>query len=543
MVPATVLGQMSQEVAAPGAQTGIDPGLEARLASLGRLIRWAAVVFSLIALLGLVFPVFAEIPPGSRLVREMTPAVGFSLVALSVAALLAGDIQRSSRDLAWRRAGLVLAVLSAAFGLYIVFLFLGNLSNVWLSADDEVPAFSVGLTLVVLGLAIPLIVSRFESRVLAGQVGAMLVFSLTGVIFLGYLYGDPSVGRLFLEPEISVQASLIALLTALGVFLIRPASGMLSTASNPGAGGKLLRRFGPVVLLMPAILLFFAENIPNSDRVDALAFIAVGLGLVLLILLAVVVRAIDQTAIEAATSAAEAERARIGLEQEAPVVSRLAEVLHIVDVGELAGWETATRFRPGVGSVAGDASGIRIFPDGRIGVALVDITGHGADPAIQAIQVRDLLLHSLRLGLTPAEALRQIHWHAPEEVLASAIVMRLVPQSGSVEVGSAGHPPAIHVGTQKADLISPEGPLLFLDPNSRFENLEMELAPGEAIVLFSDGVADVQRSMNGRTEPEIIADLLLAEGGLAARTADLVLGFAEAEPSDDQTVVVVRRLH
>jgi hypothetical protein len=534
---------MSQEVAAPGAQTGIDPGLEARLASLGRLIRLAAVVFSMIALLGLVFPVFANIPPGPAVVRDMTPAVGFSLVALSVAALLAGDIQRSSRDLAWRRAGLVLAVLSAAFGLYIVIIFLGNLSDVWLSADAELPSFSVGVTLVVLGLAIPLIVSRFESRVLAGQVGAMLVFSLTGVIFLGYLYGDPSVGRLFLEPEISVQASLIALLTALGVFLIRPASGMLSTASNPGAGGKLLRRFGPVVLLMPAILLFFAENIPSSDRVDALAFIAVGLGLVLLILLAVVVRAIDQTAIEAATSAAEAERARIGLEQEAPVVSRLAEVLHIVDVGELAGWETATRFRPGAGSVAGDASGIRVFPDGRIGVALVDITGHGADPAIQAIQVRDLLLHSIRLGLTPAEALGQIHWHAAEEVLASAIVMRLVPQSGSVEVGSAGHPPAIHVGPQIADLISPEGPLLFLDPNSRYENLEMELAPGEAIVLFSDGVADVQRSMNGRTEPEIIADLLLAEGGVAARTADLVLGFADAEPSDDQTVVVVRRSH
>jgi hypothetical protein len=35
--------------------------------------------------------------------------------------------------------------------------------------------------------------------------------------------------------------------------------------------------------------------------------------------------------------------------------------------------------------------------------------------------------------------------------------------------------------------------------------------------------------------------MLLAEGGNAARTADLVLGFADREPTDDQTVLVIRK--
>jgi sigma-B regulation protein RsbU (phosphoserine phosphatase) len=119
--------------------------------------------------------------------------------------------------------------------------------------------------------------------------------------------------------------------------------------------------------------------------------------------------------------------------------------------------------------------------------------------------------------------------------------MRVVPSTGSAELSSAGHPPSILVTSQTATLVIPTGALLFLDPSTEYESVNLELGPGDAIVLFSDGVADVQRSANGRTEPEALAEMLVAERGVATRTADLVLGFADAEPSDDQTVVVLRR--
>jgi serine phosphatase RsbU (regulator of sigma subunit) len=83
---------------------------------------------------------------------------------------------------------------------------------------------------------------------------------------------------------------------------------------------------------------------------------------------------------------------------------------------------------------------------------------------------------------------------------------------------------------------------LYLDPQSVYEEVEFTLKSGATFVAFSDGIADVQVTENGRTEPEALADMLLAEGGNAARTADLVLGFASSEPADDQTVVVIRRL-
>ncbi|MGD2059958.1 MAG: SpoIIE family protein phosphatase [Acidimicrobiia bacterium] len=533
---------MADQVAAPGPHTSVDPKVESRLVMVGRLFRWLAVIYSVLAVVGTVVEFAREIPPGRPpLLRDIPFASAISLTALAMGALLAGDIRHSiGSRIFLRRIGVILALGASAFGAFIMYVFFSNQTDIW-GEFTEVPAFSVGMFLVILGIAVPLSVSRVEWRVVAGQIGALLVFSMSAGVFLGYLYGDPSVGLLFLRPPISFQASIVAVLTAVGVLLFRPASGLLSTASSPGAGGRLLRWFGPVVLLMPALLLLTTELVPLAERIDVLAFASVGLGLFLLILLSFFVRALDQTAIEAATKAAEAERARTGLEQEAPVVSGMAEMFHLVDVDSVQGWDVATRFRPGRGTVAGDSSAVRVLPDESIGAVLVDLTGHGADPAIWAIRMRDLIIQSLVAGSSPSEALALVEWSVPDDLLASALVIKVEPESGHVVLCSAGHPPAVVVGTQEASLKNPTGPLLYLAHAGLYESHEFDLAEGDVLVAFSDGVADVQRERGGRTQPEILADRLLAEGGDASRTADLVLGFADNEPSDDQTVVVIRR--
>jgi serine phosphatase RsbU (regulator of sigma subunit) len=191
--------------------------------------------------------------------------------------------------------------------------------------------------------------------------------------------------------------------------------------------------------------------------------------------------------------------------------------------------------------VAGDASVVKVLPRGAIGAVLVDLTGHGALPAVWAIRVRDLLLHSLVSGSAPAEAMTMVDWSAPGDALASAMVVTFDAETGEVRMCSAGHPPLVVVGTQQTELKLPTGPLLYLDPGWVYEEEQFQLSSGDTLVAFSDGVADVQMSRNGRTEPEMLADMLLAEGGNAARTADLVLGFADREPADDQTVLVIRK--
>lgn len=526
---------MGVQIAAPGSRITVDPRVEWRLSAAGRLVRWAAVGYALIGLLGLSIPFFGEIPPGPASVRDMPFASAVSLATMASGALLAGE----NVGRGWRRLGLALSLLAAGAGVTVMAVFFSNRNDLW-DVVGPPPAFSVGVMVTLLGVSVPLSLSRRESRVIAGQVASLLVFSVAAVIFLGYTYGDPSLGRLFVQPEISFQASLLAVVIATGVLLMRPAAGLLSMAASPGVGGRVLRWLGPVVLFTPAVLLLVSEAVPSTDRVDVLAFISVGLGLLLLILLGVFVRALDMTGVEAATMAAEAERARIGLQQEAPVVTRVAEILHLVEVADAKGIEVATRFRPGRGRVAGDASAVHGLPDGSVGAVLVDVTGHGADPSLWAIRVRDLLLQSLIAGRTPEEAMTLVEWSAPGDMLASAVVVRLDPSKGTGHLCSAGHPPAIVVSGHRAELKPATGPLLYLSSETPFEQHELDLGLGDSLVLFSDGVADVQVLRGGRSEPEILADLL-SEGGMAGRLADLVLGFASPEPNDDQTVVIIRR--
>lgn len=532
---------MADQVAAPGPQTTVDPRVEARLSTTGRIFRWLAVLYAALATSGLFLEPVRKIPPGPSLLRDIPAASAISLLVLTIGALLAGDVHKTiGASVLWRRAGVALSLGSASFGAFILYVFFSDQTEVW-GEGLAIPASSVGVILVVLGLAVPLSISRIEWRVLAGQVATLLVFSVTAVIFIGYAYGDPSVGRFFFRPAISFQASIISVLAAIGIVLMRPASGLLSRASSPGSGGRMLRWFGPVVLFTPAIVLLITEFVPTSERVDVLAFVSVGLGLFLLILLGVFVRALDETALEATTMAAKAQRATTGLEQEAPVVSEMADLFHLVEVDSVDGWDVATRFRPGRGSVAGDASGVLVLPDGTLGAVMVDLTGHGADPAIWAIRIRDLLLQSLVAGKTAAEAMALTEWSVPHDVLASAMVIHIDPASGHASLCSAGHPPAILATPQDAALKSPTGPLLYLEHSSLYEVHEFEMAKGDTLVAFSDGIADVQIARDGRTEPELLSDLLLAEGGAVARTADLVLAFGSSEPTDDQTVVVIRR--
>ncbi len=531
----------SSEVEAPGPFTSIDPALERRLSLIGQTIRWLAAIYAVVVLWNAAFDWF-DLPDGPLTVRNITPSGAVALVALAFAALLGGDNFRAVRgSVALRRAGLVMSWLTAAFGLFVMLTFIFNLMWPWWETVNEMPAFAVGLNMFMLGVAVPLSVSRIEVRVIAGQVATLLVFSLTAMIFIGYAFGTPSVGRLFLRPEISFQAALGAILVALGVVLIRPGSGLLSISASPSRGGALIRRLGPVVLFAPAVLLFLVEELPTASRINGLAVVAVTLGFLLLVLLGVLARIVDVTALEASSAQARATRAQAGLQQEAPIVARLSENFHLVELEDLDGWEVATRFRPGEGSVGGDASVVRLLPHGRVGIVLVDVTGHGALPALRAIRTRDLLIHALALGHSSAEALGSLKFSLGSEVLASAAVLCLEPESGHVAFAAAGHPPMIHIATQAADLLGPTGPLLFVDEKAEYEQLELELSAGDTVVLYSDGVADVQVLSSGRTEPEQLADALLAEGGVASRTADLVLGFGEGDPSDDQSVVVLRR--
>jgi len=524
------------DVIALGPETSISPEIEARISRAGRALRWLAFLYSVLLVIAHIasWGLFLA-PQRFSLGGKPTAAAIFTQLVLTLGVVLMGGWRRTaSTMILWRRIGVVLCAGAAGAGIVLMILTAtGTLQTA--------PADGLSASVVLLGLAALGATSRRPRVVVGAQVGALLVTGLAAVLVLGYLSGDPSFGRMFTEIEVSFHSASTLLLASCGVLLMRPASGLLSVASSAGTGGKILRRVGPVVLLGPALLMLLAESVAVTQRVETLAVIAIASGFLLVVLLGAAVYLIDSMRVEASTAATEAERARVGLEQEAPVVANLSGLMHIVSLGDLDNWDVATAYRPAVGSVAGDTSVVVALPDRTIGVVLVDVTGHGAEPSLSAVQIRDLLIHSIALGHPPAKALASVGWTKPEDLLASAIVALIDPDSGKTLIAGAGHPPAIYTGTQEPRLLGPTGPLLYLDNDSGYDDISVEIAPGESLTLFSDGIADVQVMRGDQSEVEVLADVLLAEGGDAARSAQLVMGFGSPIPQDDQTVVVLRR--
>ena len=113
---------------------------------------------------------------------------------------------------------------------------------------------------------------------------------------------------------------------------------------------------------------------------------------------------------------------------------------------------------------------------------------------------------------------------------------------------NAGHPPALLVredGTIER-LIS-GGMLLGPSPNATYAIGLARLAPGDCLVLYSDGITEARR---GGSEEEYsdarLARLLRRVHSLPARTIvdrifAAVAAFSASPPEDDRTVVVVKR--
>ena len=90
------------------------------------------------------------------------------------------------------------------------------------------------------------------------------------------------------------------------------------------------------------------------------------------------------------------------------------------------------------------------------------------------------------------------------------------------------------------------GPPIGLLRNAAFEEQSVELAPGDLLVVFSDGVSEVNNPAGDIWNEDELEQVVGSCAGLSARGAHqrilgAVRGFADgAEPSDDITLTVYR---
>lgn len=207
------------------------------------------------------------------------------------------------------------------------------------------------------------------------------------------------------------------------------------------------------------------------------------------------------------------------------------------------GYDVAGLFRPSR-SVGGDFYDWYQTPDG-LHLTFADAMGKGIGAALIAATVRAVMRSTgLRQDLDAGFAAASKAIATDLDSSSSFVTLfhaRLEAASGKVSYVDAGHGLALHVQPAgPADRLPSGGPPVGAWPGTQWPQAGLELAPGDSLVVVSDGVLDVFESVEDFTEAVQHAT---QSAGSAQEASSSILALAPAETAeDDVTVVVVRRL-
>jgi hypothetical protein len=195
--------------------------------------------------------------------------------------------------------------------------------------------------------------------------------------------------------------------------------------------------------------------------------------------------------------------------------------------------------------IGGDWYDALQLPSGACLLSVGDLTGHG----VTATSSMAMLLGALRgmalAGIAPARLLAHLNRlmeSSAQPALGSALCCRFDPVGRILSWAQAGHPAPLLVrnGAGRA-LLPPEGMLLGATTAPEYEQAELELRPGDLLVLHTDGLTRDP----GRTEGDAERLLALAPDLAAARDAReavrlIVERFGRVGREDDACVMVAR---
>jgi serine phosphatase RsbU (regulator of sigma subunit) len=267
-------------------------------------------------------------------------------------------------------------------------------------------------------------------------------------------------------------------------------------------------------------------------------------------LAALVGRSIELAATEALRRRSLASTA---LEEELAIGRRIQRSLMPRRFPDLPGWEIASAYEA-AREVGGDFyDAFLIGGEGdRLGIVVADVTGKGIAAALLMADTRALIHAAADHSTDPADSLARVNRilvHERGSGLFVTVAHGLIHgPSGSLTIASAGHDP-VHILRADGTLtvIEPSGRLIGMVDDIGLTSTRLVIEPGDTFVGHTDGVTEA-RSPDGSFYGEDRFRALLATlAGRSAReivdavTADVADFRGDAEPSDDLTLLVVRR--
>lgn len=162
------------------------------------------------------------------------------------------------------------------------------------------------------------------------------------------------------------------------------------------------------------------------------------------------------------------------------------------------------RYLP-TGSVGGDFFTVSALSPKQAGVFLCDVAGHDVRSALVTAMIRALVEELKPLATNPGQFLSKLNEdlyailrHTGTPLLTTAFYLVADWQTGAMRYANAGHPKPLHVrrtAGKVIPLLNASGksqPALGLMESAEYRSSEVILSPGDLIMLFTDGLIEVQ---------------------------------------------------
>ena len=232
---------------------------------------------------------------------------------------------------------------------------------------------------------------------------------------------------------------------------------------------------------------------------------------------------------------------RILLPSEAPVIPGF----------EIAGINIPARH------VSGDYFDYLTVDDGKLGVAIADVSGKGVPASIIMAICRSVLRSQAAGNPSPSDVLqkvnRQLYPDIKEDMFISMAYVILDHLRGAVMLSRAGHdaPILFNHATGTAAPVKPPGMVLGIDSGSVFDRITgdfaLSLNRDDCLLLYTDGVTEALDVNGDEFGPERMMECVRAsapEGAPAmiSRLIDELRSFVGSQPqNDDITLIAIRK--
>jgi hypothetical protein len=211
-------------------------------------------------------------------------------------------------------------------------------------------------------------------------------------------------------------------------------------------------------------------------------------------------------------------------------------------MGDLA---VSVAYRPAAGPAAGgDFYDVFELPEGRVGLFVGDVSGHGREALDGTSALRPALRGHLEAGLSPRAALEAAGRAAgidPAGRFSTAVVAVHDPASGTLTYAQAGHPPPVLVGPGAHEpVIAASSPPIGVGLRTGLRQTTVPLPRGSSACFVTDGLLEARRgdTLLGR---DWLESVVSAFGPLDSAEALLDRVFEAADvASDDLTACLVR---